>query len=70
MRRSKRNEASFQEGHISNTSLYDFEPLDRRQSLAPPGREIVDAIRRAKAMILRQEEVEGAIEFDADETTV
>lgn len=35
----------------------------------PAAREIVEAIRRAKATMLRQQEVEGAIEIVADELT-
>ncbi len=39
-----------------------FERIDE-----PAALEIVNAIRHAKVTMLRQEEAEGAIEFDADE---
>ena len=42
-----------------------FERIDE-----PVAREIVDAIRRAKETMVRQQEAEGAIEFDADELTI
>jgi len=42
-----------------------FERVDKSAAL-----EIVNAIRQAKSTMLNQEEVEGAIEFDADEYSV